>query len=109
MTMGSRSHSQKKASHESATAPVQSQLRSRPFDLQAQLETSQQEVPDLQTQIENAQRFGHSFSKIVSGGSAIIQPKLSIGTPGDKYEQEADSLPETRSRLRLLSEIALIV
>jgi hypothetical protein len=82
-----RSHSQKKGSD---STPVNSQLRSRPFAPPAQPETSQQETPDLQTQLENAQRFGHSFSKISASRPSIIQPKLTIGTPGDKYEQEAD-------------------
>ena len=87
--MGTRSHSQKKP-QQSAIAPVQSQVRSRPFAVPAQPETSQSETPDLQTQLETAQRFGHSFSKISASKTAIIQPKLTIGAPGDKYEQEAD-------------------
>ena len=70
--MALRSHSQKKP-QQSVSPPVQNQLRSRPFVIPAQPETSQPETPDLQTQLETAQRFGHSFSKI---SAAIIQPKL---------------------------------
>ncbi|MEX0269738.1 DUF4157 domain-containing protein [Leptolyngbyaceae cyanobacterium UHCC 1019] len=94
--MGSRSHVQKKP-QQSATAPVQNQVRSRPFAVPSQPETNaieQQATPDLQTQLENAQRFGHSFSKIAASTPAIIQPKLTIGAPGDKYEQEADRVAE---------------
>ena len=88
-----RSHISKKTAPYSAT-PVQNPLQSRPFVIPAQPETSQPETPDLQTQLENAQRFGHSCSKIAASSRAI-QPKLTIGAPGDQYEQEADSLPET--------------
>ena len=87
--MASRSHSQKKP-QQSVSPPVQNELRSRPFVSPAQPETSQPETPDLQTQLENAQRFGHSFSKIAASTAAIIQPKLTIGALGDQYEQEAD-------------------
>ena len=38
--------------------------------------------------------FGHDFSRIPAQGNAsvIIQPKLSVSTPGDMYEQEADRI-----------------
>jgi hypothetical protein len=85
-----------KNTNQSASAPGQNQLRSRPFAPPVQAETTPQaEVPDLQTQLENAQRFGHSFAKIVASTPATIQPKLVIGAVGDKYEQEADSFGET--------------
>jgi hypothetical protein len=74
---------------------VNSQLRSRPFAPPIQAETTPQaELPDLQTQLENAQRFGHSFAKISASRPSIIQPKLTIGAPGDKYEQEADRVAQ---------------
>jgi hypothetical protein len=91
------SHSQKKIPQQSTSAPVQSQLRSRPFAIQAQHETNateQQETPDLQTQIETARRLGHSFSNMSASTPAIIQPKLTIGAPGDQYEQEADRVAQ---------------
>jgi hypothetical protein len=51
-------------------------------------------MPDLQTQLERAKRFGHNFGqvKVQDSTPAVIQPKLAIGAPGDKYEQEADSV-----------------
>jgi hypothetical protein len=53
-----------------------------------------QETPDLQAQSETAARFGHNFGrvKVQDSTPAFIQPKLAIGAPGDKYEQEADSV-----------------
>ncbi len=101
--MVSRLHSQKKVP-QSTSAPVQNQLRSRPFAPPVQAETTPQaEVPDLQTQLETATRLGHSFSRMTARNAPTppdapatvfprfpIQPKLTIGAPGDKYEQEAD-------------------
>ena len=90
------SHSQKKLQH-STSAPTQNLARSRPFAVQAQPEantTEQQATPDLQTQLETAQRFGHSFSKISASTPSTIQPKLTIGAPGDQYEQEADRVAQ---------------
>ena len=54
--------------------------------------SSQHELPNLQTQLERAARFGHNFGriKVHPDKPAAIQPKLTIGQPGDKYEQEAD-------------------
>ncbi|MBN4003349.1 MAG: DUF4157 domain-containing protein [Nostoc sp. LPT] len=57
----------------------------RPFAQTSNTVTQEKLVPpDLQAQVERASRFGHSFGKLA------IQPKLTIGEPGDKYEQEAD-------------------
>ncbi|MEW5860623.1 MAG: DUF4157 domain-containing protein, partial [Cyanobacteriota bacterium] len=52
------------------------------------------EQPDLQTQLDRATRFGHPFSRVKVYGDLpqVIQPKLVIGPPGDKYEQEADQV-----------------
>src|SRR6266478_4915797 len=40
--------------------------------------------------------FGHDFSRIPVHGKTplVIQPKLTISTPGDMYEQEADRLAD---------------
>ena len=89
--MGTRSHfNQRDKKPSSTTSHSQLPVRSRPFAVPAQPETSQAEPPDLQTQLETASRLGHSFSKISASTPAIIQPKLTIGAPDDKYEQEAD-------------------
>jgi len=86
------SYSQKKIPQQSTSTPVQNQLRSRPFASQPETDiTQQQALPNLQTQLETARRLGHSFSKI---SAIIIQPKLTIGAVGDKYEQEADRVAQ---------------
>ena len=91
--MTTRAHKPEKAPQNSTSTPVNSQFQSRPFAVQA--ESQNQEKPDLQTQLENAKSFGHNFANIsISAPSSstppLIQPKLTIGEPGDKYEQEAD-------------------
>ncbi|NJM76812.1 MAG: DUF4157 domain-containing protein [Acaryochloridaceae cyanobacterium RU_4_10] len=48
---------------------------------------------DLQKMLEMAQRSGHHWANISASSSPssfAIQPKLAIGVPGDKYEQEVD-------------------
>lgn len=55
--------------------------------LQAKMDQS------LNSRLEKATRFGHSFANIPvrrPDTSTPIQAKLTIGEPGDKYEQEAD-------------------
>lgn len=48
----------------------------------------------LQTQLEQSS-IGHSLGNIaISASQAGVQPKLTIGQPGDKYEQEADNVAE---------------
>ncbi|MDZ8030639.1 eCIS core domain-containing protein [Nostoc sp. DedSLP04] len=55
--------------------------------LQAKMDRS------LNSRLEKATRFGHNFANIPvrrPNTSTPIQAKLTIGEPGDKYEQEAD-------------------
>ncbi|HEY9609168.1 eCIS core domain-containing protein [Allocoleopsis sp.] len=68
--------------------PLSNETDPTPADLE------NQETPNLQAQSERAARFGHNFSrvKVQDSTPAVIQPKLAIGAPGDKYEQEADSV-----------------
>ena len=91
--MHTRQHIQKKAPSSSSSTPVPTSIfRQRPSKNEADSAVSpQQETPDLQTQLERATRFGHNFGQVQVGDTpAVIQPKLAIGAPGDKYEQEAD-------------------
>jgi hypothetical protein len=51
----------------------------------------------LAQRVERASRFGHNFANITvlpsnQSVAAPIQAKLTIGQPGDMYEQEADSV-----------------
>ncbi|MEP0757604.1 DUF4157 domain-containing protein [Coleofasciculus sp. FACHB-T130] len=91
--MATRSHDPQKAPQNSTFVPVNSQFKPRPFPVQEKPQTH--ETPDIQAQMESAQRFGHNFANISisapnSSTPPPIQPKLTIGEPGDKYEQEAD-------------------
>ena len=58
-------------------------LQTRPF---AATNDSTQASPNLQKQSQKNSKIGHSFGQI------LVQPKLKIGEPGDKYEQEADNV-----------------
>jgi len=95
----------KKATEDSANQAGQILGRSRPFSNEVNRtlnQPEQQEKPDLQNKIIQAKRFGHNFGNLLVTGDGfidanpkpIIQTKLTIGTPGDKYEQEADHMAQ---------------
>lgn len=74
--------------------------------VQGMLETSTGDVEGCSSTTNNAQ-FGHDFSQIpvFSQMPLKIQAKLTVNTPGDEYEQEADhvarqvmSMPEPQSQ-----------
>jgi len=96
--MYTRQQIQRKTRTQSSSSPTETDLfRQRPFNNEASPSTAQpqnQEAPNLQTQLERAERFGHNFGRLQVDNStpAIVQPKLAIGAPGDKYEQEADQM-----------------
>lgn len=87
---------QKKASSISQLTPATNQFQSRPFTPPTEASPQQQQTPNLQTQQENVERLGHNFANIPIFApnpiSPPIQPKLTIGQPGDRYEQEADAV-----------------
>ncbi|MEW5861386.1 MAG: hypothetical protein AB1861_29080 [Cyanobacteriota bacterium] len=69
--------SYKKAPMSSSFAPAPSQFQPRPFAPQTQpsgVSPQAQPVPDLQTQLEQAERFGHNFSRILVSSSDITAP-----------------------------------
>ena len=68
------------------TANSSEHLQTRPF-APVNSSNTQQSTPSIQTKTKRAGNFGHNF-----GNLAVIQPKLTIGEPGDKYEQEADNV-----------------
>jgi hypothetical protein len=89
--MALRSHIQKKPGIASTSATVQDSVQSHPFAPPAN--QNLKSLPDIQTQLERSQRFGHHLDHSLSTQQPtplLIQPKLTIGAPGDKYEQEAD-------------------
>jgi len=72
-------------------------FRKRPFVVQAETETDTDThpLPDLQTQLERGARFNQSLSRMkVYGNRPVIQPKIAVGAPGDRYEQEADQVAD---------------
>ncbi|WP_414577350.1 DUF4157 domain-containing protein [Anabaena sp. CCY 9402-a] len=90
--MYSRQYKARKTSAKSSDTPVSNQFAPRPFVVQPQPQT-----PDLQTQQEKAEQSSNSFANISTFRPGYqppspprIQMKLTIGQPGDKYEQEAD-------------------
>jgi len=86
----------KKASQDSSNTPVQSQFQSRPFAVQAQIEapTLESAKPELESKEKNIQKSSYNLANILLSNSPPeppkIQPKLTIGQVGDKYEKEAD-------------------
>ncbi|MFB8788168.1 MAG: DUF4157 domain-containing protein [Potamolinea sp.] len=91
--MRTRLYIQKKTSSKSKSTPVTNQFQSRPFAPPTKALPQQQ--PDLQAQQEKPKGLGHSLANISitnrnGAGRLPIQTKLTIGQPGDKYEQEAD-------------------
>ncbi|NES96693.1 MAG: hypothetical protein F6K32_15935, partial [Desertifilum sp. SIO1I2] len=84
--MSRQRRSQQEPLHPTSTSAKTSFLQTRPFSEQQQNASQTPDNPDLQTQLNAAARFGHRLSQIA------IQPKLTVGAPGDRYEQEADSV-----------------
>ena len=80
--------------------PVPTGILKRSFTIQSdQASVSRQphQSPNWQTQLDKAARFGHNFSRMQAKAdrASAIQPKLTIGQPGDKYEQEADRVADS--------------
>ena len=50
--------------------------------------------PNIQTKANSSRPIGHSFANVMiqAPAASVVQPKLTIGEPGDKYEQEADNV-----------------
>jgi hypothetical protein len=86
--MSSKMPHQKHQKSSSPTSKSLIDLQSRPFA--PPQPAFQSEPPNLQTQLETAQRFGHHLANIPLTSS--IQTKLTLGKVGDKYEQEADQV-----------------
>jgi len=89
--MHTRAHDPSKEPSKSAATPVPNQFQSRPFEVQAQPDSSspqQQETPYSQEQQERAERYGYNFANVrvfapqTPPGelptSPSIQPKLTI-------------------------------
>lgn len=90
--MASRSRLRKKVAPEFTPALTQNVVQSRSFAPPSKSEIAPT-LADVQAQLDHAQHFGHhlvNFANAQPQSTPIIQAKLTIGAPGDKYEQEAD-------------------
>ena len=76
------------------SAPVFSQQHSH-IRSRAQTKNGEQPIQSSQSTAETIAE-GHQFGKIAlnHSGPFLIQPKLTIGQPNDKYEQEADRVAD---------------
>ncbi len=99
--MNHRLHIHKKAFSQSASTSASNLFQSRPFVVPETATPTPQETPDFQQQQEWKQPKGINLlgiPNIVAGSSPLPEPpqalqlqaKLTIGEPGDRYEQEAD-------------------
>lgn len=94
--LGREKNPGKNSADSSATPLRTGMFQSRPFSdptVSDEVSPHKQELPDLQTQLERGARFNQSLSRMkVYGNRPAIQPKITVGAPGDKYEQEADQM-----------------
>lgn len=82
--MSNRSYLRTKAPAQSSSATIPAnQVQARPFTIQTQALATR----DMATQRDQASRFDANLMQNLG-----LQPKLTVGQPGDKYEQEADSV-----------------
>jgi hypothetical protein len=94
-------YGQQNAKKNADSAPEQNLFQPRPFAVQRQSSLAspeQQETPDLQTQLERAERFGHNFGRVQvqADTPAVMQRHLGIGQSDDQqYQQETDGLVES--------------
>gem|GEM_PF-2061223 len=73
----------------SVERPVECCFKSRPF---ASSKSEKEEI--LYQDLDRTACFSHRFAAVDILPRPIIQPKLIIGSPGDRYEQEADRVAD---------------
>jgi hypothetical protein len=81
---------QKKGQSNATPTPATGMFKPRPFAMPAEPEATT--ATELQTKAEPVQVGGSRLSRIDVAAPPPIQPKLAIGAPDDKYEQEADTI-----------------
>jgi hypothetical protein len=81
--------SEKKSSAQNTFVPTPNPLASRPFAVQPKPEESarSQETKGYESAMPD-----FAILNPEGGRTLPVQPQLTLGTPGDKYEQEADSV-----------------
>ncbi len=89
--MSYHQHTQKP--HLAADIPgLQTSVPERSFTAEMETASLGEGSLPLQAKLDRANRFGHHFSRVGVLSAASIQPKLTMGQPGDQYEQEADQV-----------------
>lgn len=86
----------KRASASNSITPAPTgYLKQRAFTVQTDQASSRQQQVPLQAQLDKA-ALGHNFGRMQAKADRLsaIQPKLTIGQPGDRYEQEADRVAD---------------
>ncbi|HEY9835305.1 MAG TPA: DUF4157 domain-containing protein, partial [Vampirovibrionales bacterium] len=81
---------QKKGQSHATPTPATGMFKPRPFAIPAEPETAT--TPEQQTKAEPGPVGGNRLSRMDVSAPPPIQPKLAIGAPDDKYEQEADTI-----------------
>ncbi len=76
---------------QSKTPPARESFASRPFAEAISLQP-EHDAPDIQTQLANAQHFGHSFANtnILPSPRPAESSSMTVRPDGDSYEQAAD-------------------
>jgi Domain of unknown function (DUF4157)/Lipase (class 3) len=87
--MANRTQIQKKGSSNFTPPAATGMFKPRPFAEPAQPEAA---TPEVQTKVELGNIGGDRLAGMQVSAPAPIQAKLTIGAPGDKYEQEADTI-----------------
>ncbi len=93
--MESRGFSKGKKGRSTELPTTDDILRTRPFSTPIQKSSEAEKQPPTPESMEKAGAFGYNVASIPLFGpteAAPIQAKLTIGEPGDKYEEEADTV-----------------
>jgi hypothetical protein len=85
------------ANKKSDILPVVAPIQSRPFIAQPKIESTlsnEEQLAQMRAKREAAERLGSTLitPELVPRKLPPLQPKLTIGQPGDQYEQEADTV-----------------
>ncbi|MCT7966855.1 DUF4157 domain-containing protein [Laspinema sp. D1] len=99
--MASGRQIQKKGPSNSTPTSATGMFKLRPFAQAAEPEAAT--APELQTKVEPGEMGGSRLSRIDFSAPPLIQPKLTIGAPGDKFEREADTIADTVMRMPAVS------
>lgn len=85
--------------NQTSDSPLQTGILQRSMGHEHSAELDAQ--PSLDTQLPQSSRFQQNFSRVSVRSSSLpfIQPKLKIGRPGDRYEQEADRVADQVMRI----------